>query len=110
VQPVGKRAAMQSFHDKCADAHVDVVVNPHQVGVVERGQQPSLGREALASISVLEPMARQQLDRDIAVQPHVRGGVYRSERTASKKSVDRVRRKRRRQRRALVRFDAKSFR
>ena len=69
---------------------LDVVVNPDDVRMVERGEQPRLGREAIAGARVAQERGRQSLDGHVAPEPDVPRGEHDGEGTTTQHRTEHV--------------------
>ena len=75
VETAVHRPAVEAFHDQQVLASgADVVVDRHDVRVVEAGQNARLAVEKLAARLVVEDVPRQLLDRDAAAERAVDPG------------------------------------
>ena len=75
VETAVHRPAVEAFHDQQVLASgADVVVDRHDVRMVEAGQDPRLAVEKLAARLVVEDVPRQLLDRDAAAERAVDPG------------------------------------
>ena len=76
-QSLGERRSLDQFKDECVNARRRFeAVDCGDVRVIQRREQPRLAREARQPFGICRKEARQDFDRNVAIESRVTGAVH----------------------------------